>query len=135
MLAAAPPAWPNRSLASFSCHRTAYGMTGMASSASTRRLTGARRQPAAAAIRTAAISRSPGRPVTSLPRPWVKPLGEASQTLPPTLNPPSTSAPAPISTAPPRVSRARPRSGPGEISSAAAAAQASRTVNATTGLE
>src|SRR5437868_4916449 len=92
-------------------------MTGMASSARTRRLTGARRHAAATLTSTAAISRSAGRPAT----------------LPPTLNPPRISAPAPTRAVPLRVSRARPRSGPGESSSATAAVQESRTVKATAG--
>src|ERR1700735_1208954 len=59
-----PSSGPSMSTASFSCHMTAYGITGMASRASTRRPTGMRRQAAATATRTPAISRSAGRPAT-----------------------------------------------------------------------
>src|SRR6185295_3046807 len=79
-------------------------MTGMASSTRTRRLTGARRHAAATPTRTAAISRSAGRPATVPPTlsDWV---GAASfpgpnHTSPPTLNPPRISAAAPTRAVP-----------------------------------
>src|SRR6478735_535177 len=112
-------------------------MTGMASSTRTRRLTGARRHAAATPTRTAAISKSAGRPATVPPTSsdWVgaPSFPGPNHTSPPTLNPPRISAAAPTRAVPLRVSRARPRSGPGESSSATAAVPESRTVNATAG--
>ena len=92
-----------------------------------------RRHAAATPTRTAAISRSAGRPTTLPPKSsnWVG--AEPNHTSSPTLNAPRISAPAPTRAVPLRVSRARPRSGPGESSSAAAVVQESRTVNATAG--